>query len=126
MIAKRFARVTAPHDASLADAIRPLMTIVPNQAFHLRFDNDAVIIEQADWTGVDLAAVQAAVDAAPPDSLRLRAQQQITDLPIWQKAAWLVVLDEVNRLRQNPATVFPAVTAAQFWQAIKAKIEVLL
>lgn len=119
------ARVTPPHLATLATLLAPLLALASAGSFHLRYDSGAVVIEQGSFTGVNVAAVQAAVAAAPADSDVLNAKEIIDELPVWQRAFFLTLLDQINVLRTQPTTTFGAVTPAQAWTAVKAKIDTL-
>lgn len=64
MIAQRFTASTEPHVQRLGDDIRAHMD---NGAggYHISYDGD-VVIEYGDWSGIDLGAVQKAIDAHDP------------------------------------------------------------
>lgn len=64
MIEQRFKASCAPNGARLGDDIRAHMD---NGAggYHISYDGD-VVIEYGDWTGIDLDAVQAAIDSHDP------------------------------------------------------------
>ncbi|MBI2510070.1 MAG: hypothetical protein HYV99_08945, partial [Betaproteobacteria bacterium] len=69
MIEKSFPRAgNPPHIPSLATALQPLMAVANAGSFTLHLGPGTVYIEQGGWAGVDLVAVQAAVDAAPDES----------------------------------------------------------
>lgn len=118
-------RATAPHLPTLAASLAPLLALANAGAAHLRYQNGAVIIEQGSFVGVDVPAVQAAVAAAPVDSPRLNAKAEIDQLPVYFRATLLLLLDQVNTLRTTPLAVLPAITEAQMWTAIKAKVDTL-
>lgn len=125
LIEQRFPRVTAPHLPSLAVSITTELAKANAGSFHLRYASGEVIVEQASWVGVTLATIQAAVDAAPADTAQLQAKDAVDALPRYLQAIVLVLVDEINRLRQNPTTVYPIITAAQAWSAVKAKVDTL-
>jgi len=104
---------------SLATALQPLMAVANAGSFHLALTTGGVTIEQAAWTGVDLAAVQAAVTAAPDDSALLRDQDKIAGIPVWEKAMILTLLDLINVERARHAAA--AITPLQFIAAAKTK-----
>jgi hypothetical protein len=118
-------RATPPHLATLAASLTPLLSPANAGGFHLRYQGGAVVIEQADFTNVNTAAVQAAVAAAPADSDVLNAKETIDELPVWMRAFFLTLVDQINVLRTQPSTTFVAVTPAQAWSAVKAKIDTL-
>jgi hypothetical protein len=119
------ARVTPPHLATLGATLAPLLTVANAGGFYLRYQSGVVLIEQGAFTNVDTAAVQAAVAAAPADSDVLNAKETIDELPVWMRAFFLTLVDQINVLRTQPSTTFVAVTPAQAWSAVKAKIDTL-
>lgn len=125
MQALSVSRATAPHLATLAGTLTPLLALANAGAFHLSYQAGSVVIEQGSFTGVNVASVQAAVAAAPADSDVLNAKQTVDELPAWQRAFFLTLLDQINVLRTQPTTTFGAVTPAQAWGAVKAKIDTL-
>jgi hypothetical protein len=116
---KRFSRASAPHGPSLGAALQPLF---PNMGVNVSYDVD-VVISVADWTGVDLNSVQSAVNSAPDDSSRMRTKDAADSIPDVLKAAMLVLLDAINIERAQHSR--PAITAAQFINQVKAKIDTL-
>jgi hypothetical protein len=126
MAIRSVARATQPHLPTLADSLRPLLALgTPASSFHLRYQDGAVIIEQGSFTGVNTASVDAAVASAPAHSAALDAKFEVDAWGPALKAAFLVVMDEVNRVRQQPTTVFAAYNATQFMNAIKARVDTL-
>ena len=67
------------HHLSLVNALTPLLASANAGSFHLRQGGGKVIIQQASFSGVDLAAVQAAVDAAPVQDADTEANDQMSD-----------------------------------------------
>lgn len=122
---RSFPRATAPYAPSLGTA---LAGIIPG-SFHLSYNGSAVVIEATDWTGVDLNAVQAQVDAAPADAASLHTKAAVDNTQ--GLAACLVeamtraLLPVLNDARQNPTTVRSAITADQARTNLKAQIDVL-
>lgn len=125
MVTRIVARVTPPHLPSLITTLTPLLAVAAAGSFYLRWQSGAVYIDQESFVGVDLAAVDAAVAAAPIWTQALEDKQIVDDLPKWHKAIVLTLLDQINTLRTQPATVFAAVTPAQAWAAVKAKYDTL-
>jgi pectin methylesterase-like acyl-CoA thioesterase len=121
-----FARATSPHMPSLAAALAP---VIPG-AFHVRYQPGTVVIEANAWAGVDLAAVQSAVDAAPADTTVVRAKDEKAAIAgadhCLRRAYALVLLDEVNTIRANIAAASLAPrTVIQMNAAIDTKVDVL-
>jgi hypothetical protein len=115
----------APDLVTLGTALAPLLAVANAGSFHLRVAGASVVIEQGSFAGVDLAAVQNAINAAPDDTDRNRAKDLIDAWPIELKALLLVLIDELNRLRTQPTTAFGAITPAQAIAAVKAKADTL-
>ena len=118
------ARATIPDLPTLAATLAPLLAPGAG-AFALSYQGGAVVIDQAAFTGVDVPAVQSAIAAAPVMSAVVGSKRIIDELPVWQRAFFLVLLDQVNTLRTQPSTTFAAVTPAQAWTAVKNKIDTL-
>lgn len=125
MVTRIVARGSAPYLPALAATLAPLLALANAGSFHLSYQNNAVYIEQGTFAGVDVAAVDAAVAGAPVWTQALEDKQFVDDLPKWHKAIVLTLLDQINTLRTQPATVFGAVTPAQAWAAVKAKYDSL-
>ena len=121
METKVFTRVgSAPHLPLLATALQPILTVANAGSFHITTTPGFVSIEQGGWSSVDLAAVQVEIDAAPDDTPQLRAQGQLTEVPRWEKAAFMALLDIINVERARHSAV--AITPAQFITAAKARV----
>lgn len=122
--ARSFPRATAPYPPSLGTA---LAGVVPG-SFHISY-NGAVVIEAADWTGVNLATVQSAVDAAVEDSAPERAKAAVDGtqgLPACLVEAMARALVPVlNQARTTPTTSFAAITADSVRTSLKAQVEAL-
>lgn len=115
------ARATAPDLASLAATLTPLLAVAAAGSFQLRYENGQVVIEQASFSGVNMASVNAAVAAAPASTPQLDAQAAIDALPILEKAIVLAIIDQLNVIRAALATPLPAITPAQAISAVRAK-----
>lgn len=120
---RRYARANAPHLASLVGTLTPLFPA--GQGVHLHYEHGELVVEAENWTGVVDATVQTAVTAAPADTPVLQAQTDVDELSLALRAVVLVLVDELNRLRTTPVAVFPAITPAQAWTAIKAKAQTI-
>lgn len=124
MITQTFARASAPHIETLADAIRPQMQ---GRSFYLRHENGAVVVECEDFTGVTLANIQAQVDACAADTPIVAAKYAIDNdtgtFTMILRALALVIMDELNIVRQAPSTTFAARTAGQIKTALKNKLD---
>lgn len=125
MEARTYARATAPHLGSLASTLAPLLAVANAGSFHLRHANSAVIVEQGSFAGVDHAAVQNAVTAAPEHSDKLDAKAEADRMGLFERAAFLTLLDYVNEVRANPTALLATKTSAQFRSDIKAKVDSL-
>lgn len=71
------------------------------------------------WTAPQIAAAQTVIDTAPASTPQRTAQSTIDQWPLDLKAAFLLVMEQVNVLRAFHS--LPAFTAQQFVDAIKAK-----
>lgn len=80
-----------------------------------------VVEKPTAWQANEITAVQNAVNASADATPQTEAQNFIDQMPLWAEALALALVDEINRLRTQPATVFPAVTPAQALNAIRAK-----
>lgn len=112
----------APDLPMLATAIRP--TIGDPFYVYAQVDNGAwrVLVEKPTaWVAGDITTVQNAVTAAADATLQSDAQNQIDQMPIFQKAILLTLLDQINTLRTQPSTTFAAVTPAQAIAAVRTK-----
>lgn len=125
MVMRVVSRATQPHMLTLAGTLAPLLAAANAGSFHLRWQDGSVIIEQNSFTGVNTAQVDAAVAAAPAHTASLDAKANVDAWPVELKAAFLVVMDEVNRVRTQPTTAFAAYTAAQFMNAIKNRVDTI-
>jgi len=122
---RRIARAAAPDLAALQATLRPLLAVANAGSFTLTYQNGEVVIEQGAFTGVDMAAVTAAVAAAPDTTPYTEAKADVDRLPLVHKAIVLLLLDQLNTLRQNPVAVLPVITEAQVWTALKNKVDQL-
>jgi hypothetical protein len=118
-------RETIPDLPAVAVSITPLLAVANAGAFAVSYQEGAILIEQAAFTNVDVPAVQAAVAAAPVVTALVGSKRVIDDLPVWHRAFFLTLLDQINQLRTQPSTTFAAVTPAQAWTAVKTKIDQL-
>lgn len=74
-----------------------------------------------DWTPADIAAAQSAIDTTPALTAQLEAQRLIDAMPLWEKAAFLLILDRFNLVGARLSPPVANVTPAQFLQAIRDK-----
>lgn len=77
------------------------------------------------WTAAQIAAAQNLVDTTPEVTPELEAQRIIDAMPLWEKAAFLLILDRLNLLGARVNPVVNAVTPQQFLQAIRDKAATL-
>lgn len=110
-------RATEPDWTSLTTALLAL----DSTAIIGRTGTTYRIIKATDWTGPQIQAAQNVIDTAPASSPQLTAQSVIDNMPIFEKAILLTMLDQINTLRTQPTTVFAAVTPAQAIAAVRTK-----
>lgn len=118
-----FARPTSPDPSSLTSALTPFFGAAGG--FDWRYDPQVqkVIIEYGDWTGVDTAGIQTAVTNCIAETDHTDAKTIIENMPTWQLALNLVILDQFNTLRGLHS--LQPITKAQLIAAIEAKIDTL-
>lgn len=122
---RSFPRATAPHAPTLGTALAPLIA----GSVHIRHQSGQVFIEASSWTGVNLASVQAAVDAAQADTPPARAKAALDATQ--GRAACLIeamaraLVPVLNQARQTPSTTFAAITAAAVRASLKTEIDAL-
>lgn len=75
--------------------------------------------EAEPFTPSEVAAMQAAFDAAPPLTPQRLAQQEIDRMPLPMKAATLTLLDQLNIVRVQAG--LPAVGPVAFLAQVRAK-----
>lgn len=127
MASRRIARATQPHLPTLTATLAPLLSAANAGAFQLRYEarltGSEVVIEQASFTNVDTALVDAAVASAPAYSDALDVKAQINALPLLQKAILLTIIDAINveRARHSVAAITPTQAIAN----IVAKVDTL-
>lgn len=112
----------APDRTALANAIRSSI----GDPFYLEVGvvNGAVRIEvqkPTAWTGPQITAVQAAVDAAANATPQSDAQNFIDNMPIFEKALCLALIDQLNVIRAALTSPLPPITPAQAIAAVRAK-----
>lgn len=122
MTARKFARSTEPAPATLTAALMPLFSAAISWSW-----SDGTVVIDADWSSVNLASVQAVIDACVARTSHTDAREFIDGMPEPLKAAFLVILDEINVIRTKTGTlpIGGARTEAQFFNAIKAKADTL-
>lgn len=104
----------------------------------LRATIDASIDEQHDpdsqafrltkatvWTPAQIAAVESMLDAPDPVAEHAAAQGIIDSMPLWERAAFLLILDRFNLIAPRVSPPLGQVTPAQFLQAIRDKVATL-
>lgn len=110
-------RVNEPDYTSLLNLLRSIEPTIGIQRFP--GDIDYRLKKNTDWTPAEISAAQNAIDAAPNKSPQLTAQAEIDRMEIALKALVLVLIDEINILR-NFHGLAPR-TPAQAIQAIRNK-----
>lgn len=120
-----FARPTQPHVPTLSAT---LSSLIPG-SFYVGYQDGVVTVEVDGWTGVSDIDVQAQVDSCATNSARVQAKWEVdNDIfthSLTLTAFALVVMDEINVVRTNPAAILVARTASQIKTAIKNKIDTL-
>lgn len=77
------------------------------------------------WTPAQMAAVESILNATDPAAEHAAAQGIIDAMPLWEKAAFLLVLDRFNLIAPRVSPPLAQVTPAQFLQAIRDKVATL-
>lgn len=116
-------RTTEPDGPSLLANLKALDATAGVQ--HTPFTPAYVIKKETAWAAPHIAAAQAVIDAAPAASAHLTATSTIDRWPLELKAAFLLVMEQMNVVRAALPTPLPPFTVAQFLAAIKAKASTL-
>jgi len=111
------ARATEPDQASLVAQLRALDATAGVQ--HQPGSPAYVIKKNTAWLPAHITAAQNVIETAPAATPQRTAQSTIDQWPLDLKAAFLLVMEQVNALRAFHS--LPAFTAQQFYDAIKAK-----
>lgn len=119
-----FTRSTPPDSSSLAAALAPLLPSI-NGSFLFDYSpiTNTVTIAYSNWAGIDTAAVQTAVTNCIQETDRTDAKGFVDQIALWEKACFLVILDEINNIRA--ALSLAPRTVNQFFTAVKNKIDTL-
>jgi hypothetical protein len=113
-------RMTDPDPASLVAQLRALGDATVGVQHTI--GTAAYVLKKATaWTAPQITAAQNVLDTAPATNDELTAQAFIDTLPLWAQGLALALVDELNRLRTQPTTVFATITNAQAIAAIRAK-----
>jgi len=117
------ARATEPDRASLLAQLRALDATAG--VAHDPGASTYRIKKATAWTGPQITAAQNVIDTAPASSPQLTAQALIDQMPIFEKAIVLTILDQFNvtraKLRGLGVTGIPDITIPQMLQAIRDK-----
>ena len=127
MNARTYPRATEPDLPSFNDAIRAhVVSATGKDLFYTSWNGSAVVLEMPNFTNINNATVQAAVDAAPVATNALAAKRLIDEISPVDRAKELVHLDELNVVRGalNPAKA--AISAADHFAAIKTKLDTIV
>lgn len=116
-------RTTEPDQASLLAQLRTLDATAGVQ--HI-MGTDAYVLKKATaWTAPQITAAQNALETAPETSPQLTAQALIDNMPLFEKAIILTILDETNRLRTAlrglGVTGLPAIDVQAMIGAVRTK-----
>lgn len=111
-------RVALPDVATLRVSDGPTLVLATGTLL----PTGTLIVDKATaWTGADVLAAQAAVDAAAVTTPQLEAQHAIDSMEIATKALALALIDQLNVIRAALPTPLGAITPAQAVAAIRAK-----
>lgn len=80
------------------------------------------IFKSTDFSPSDITTVQGIVDSTPPKTPQLDAQNIIQNMPIFEKAICLTLIDETNRLRQWIMDFKTAVNLASSLADLKTRV----
>jgi sensor histidine kinase regulating citrate/malate metabolism len=109
-------RATEPDAATLLASLRALDATAGVQ----HQPGPAYVIKKATtWTAPQIAAAQTVIDTAPAATPQRAAQSTIDSWPLDLKAAFILVMEQMNVLRAFHS--LPAFTVQQFTDAIKTK-----
>lgn len=110
-------RVALPDVATLRVSDAP--TLLTSGAL---LPTGTLIVDKATaWTGADVLAAQAAVDAAAVTTPQLEAQHAIDGWSIEMKSFALALIDRLNIIQAALPVPIPPMTPAQALAAIRAK-----
>jgi hypothetical protein len=84
-----------------------------------------VVDKPTAWQAGEITAVQTAVNAAADRTAQTDAQNQIDQMPIFEKAILLTLLDEINVIRTTAALGLAARTPGQAITAVRNKAATL-
>lgn len=116
-------RTDEPDFVELVRQLRTIDTTIGVQ--HSPTATTFVLKKTTPWSVGDISTAQTILDTAPGVTPQRTGQNTIDTLPIFEKAIILALVDELNRLRTQPTTVFPAITPAQAITAIRNKAATL-
>lgn len=77
------------------------------------------------FSAADIAACQSALDTAPAETPQLAAQNIIDNMPVFEKAILLTLLDELNNLREWITDFKAAIAASTSMADMKTRIAAL-
>lgn len=112
-------RQTEPDPATLLSNLRAQDSTAGVQ--HLSGSPTYVVKKATDWTPQQITFVQNQIDTCPPVSSESIAQTVIDNMPIFEKALLLTLLDQINVLRAALPTPLAAITPAQAIAAVRTK-----
>lgn len=112
-------RTTEPDLASLLGQARALDPTVGIQ--HHSGTAIYIVKKETVWTAPQITQAQNVIDTAPAATPQLSAQAAVDAYPIELRALLLTLLDEINRLRTQPTTVFGTITVQQALDAVRNK-----
>lgn len=117
------ARLTEPDPTVLYTQLRALDATAGVQ--HVPGSNVYTLKKATAWTAPQIAAAQAALEAAPVVTPQLSAQATIDAWPIEFKALVLALIDQLNTIRAALPVPLNPITPAQAIAAIRAKASTL-
>lgn len=112
-------RTTIPDQIALLVAVK---AVTDSSAVLTRMLNNEWRGKKATtWTLQQISDVQNVLDTIPALTSQLEAQRIIDIMPLWEKSAFLVVLDRFNLIATKLSPPIAEVTPVQFIQAIRNK-----
>lgn len=108
-------RTTIPDIGTIARNVKSTIgndcSAYSEDGIHFKFKKNT------NFTAADITNLQSIINTAPSTNPQLTAQNIIDNMPIFEKAILLTLLDEINILRTNlglaPRTVQQAITAVR-------------
>jgi len=116
-------RATEPDPTQLLANLRALDATAGIQ--HAPGTNTYRLKKSTAWTGPQITAAQNALETAPATTPQLDARTIVATWSIERRAEWLVLIDQINVIRQALSPPLAVITPAQAIAALNAKIDTL-